>query len=117
MPEATSPPIADYVTVKLHVGHSYEIYLGEQRLGYVGLAQPGGRAGISWLPKEVGGVDMTIEERIAVVEKVRELMALEWTKHAAAQKRLRDLENGLAAAEGPQEAEPVTETPQEAEPA
>lgn len=114
MPEATSPPIADYVTVRPHVGHTFEIYLGERRLGYVGLAQPGGRAGISWLPASVGGVDMTVEERIAVVTKVRELMALEWTRHSAAQQRLRDLENDLAAVEAggdePSEApaEPVT---------
>ncbi len=78
---------------------TFEILLGKKRLGYVGLAQPGGKAPISWLTKGVGGVEMSVPERVELIKQVRLLMTDEWTKHEAAQQELRDLENGLSALE------------------
>jgi hypothetical protein len=87
------------ISVRQHKGHVYAIYLAKKRLGFVGLAKPGQKNPINWLPKAAGGLDMEVSERIAVVEKIRELMATEWTTHEAMLQKLRDLENGLVTAE------------------
>jgi hypothetical protein len=87
------------ISVRQHKGHVYAIYLAKKRLGFVGLAKPGQKNPINWLPKAAGGLDMEVSERIVVVEKIRELMAAEWAKHEADLQKLRDLENGLVTAE------------------
>lgn len=88
--------VADQIRVEKHAGTSYAIFLADRRLGYVGLARPGGKNPISWLTKKAGGVNMEVDERVKVVERVQALMAEEWEKHEAALQRLRDLENGVA---------------------
>lgn len=112
---ATSAVVAQ-VRVEPHAADMYGIFLGPRRLGYIRLYQPGGPPPVSWLPKAVGGVDMNVTDRIAILNRTIELMGEEWAKHEAQQRELLALENGLAAIEQgdePPASEPAPVTPAE----
>jgi hypothetical protein len=98
-----SQAVVSQVTVTHHAVDMFAIFLGKKRIGYVRRYQPDGPAPISWLPKSVGGIDIDTTTRIAILEKVRELMAAEWEKHEAELQRLRDLENGVVTTAAPAE--------------
>jgi hypothetical protein len=94
-----SAAVASQVTVQHHAVDMFGVFLGKRRIGYIRLYQPGGPPPINWLPKSVGGIDIDVTTRIAILEKVVELMGVEWQKHEAELKKLRELENGLVAVE------------------
>ncbi|MGL4513830.1 MAG: hypothetical protein ACRCT8_12125 [Lacipirellulaceae bacterium] len=89
------------VRVEPHSENTCAIFVAAKRLGYVGYGSP---APINWLSQATtGGVAITTEERIAMVARVRELMAARSEERLAATERLRLLEAGLA--------DPATDAP------
>lgn len=89
------------VEVKQHSKNACAIFLGNKRVGYVGYGNP---APISWLPKKcTGGMDLTTTERIAVVKRVREIVAELAAKRAKEAEELRRLENDAVITEQGQE--------------
>lgn len=107
-----SQAVVSQVTVQHHAVDMFGIFLGKRRIGYVRRYQPDGPAPISWLPTAVGGIDLDVSTRIAIVEKVRTDMAAEWDRYSAELKKLHDLENGLVEATAePAEEETPAEDP------
>lgn len=108
-----SQAVVSQVTVQHHAVDMFGIFLGKRRIGYVRRYQPDGPAPISWLPTAVGGIDLDVTTRIAIVEKVRADMAAEWDRYSAELKKLHDLENGVVTAAQATEEDTPAEEPAE----
>ncbi len=94
--------IATAVTVKEMTGNTCEFFIGKKRAGYVGYGTP---APINWINSNASGLgNLKTEERMAVVKKVREIMAGKTKEREDKEGELAKLEAG----EAPGEQEEVT---------
>ncbi|MEN1680342.1 MAG: hypothetical protein AAGJ46_12180 [Planctomycetota bacterium] len=94
-PAATDPAhklaIAASVEVRHHALDQCEVLIGEKRVGYMcyGKKRP-----MNWLPLKTIGLQLTVDERIAVLKVVREKVAELTEARDAKAEELRRLESG-----------------------